>query len=681
MTSANEFRILILEDAPDDVALINRELHRGGLEFVSSHVESRGEFLSQLEQFQPDLILADHALPAFDGFAALELAKGLRPDVPFIFVTGSMGEEVAIDTMKKGASDYVLKTRLANLVPAVVRALRERDERKKRLEAEASMRQSELRFRALIENSMDAIALLDPRGCLLYASPSTTRILGYPISDAMGRNAFALMHPEDRKKTRELFRHCLQQPGGGIRAQYRYRHQNRSWVWLEALGTNLLQEPGVQAFVANFRDITERKQTEVRLQLHASLEAAIAEFSKIVLVGIDPALLMDDAVELVAGTLRADHAAVFELLSDGSAFRLSSGSGWKNNLVGLATVNAGPDSPPGSAVLTNAAVVADDLPSETRLHWPLWMREHSVVSSACVPIKGRDRPFGVLSVHASQRRAWSEDELYFLEAVAYRLAAALERRKAQEEIARLNAQLEARVLERTAELKEAYHEMEAFSYSISHDLRAPLRHIGGFVELLQEESGAILPEQSRGYLRIIADATQHMGKLIDDLLELSRASCAEINKARVSLADLVASVQRALEMETRGRQIQWIIGKLPDVRGDPGLLRQVFMNLISNALKYTRPRRHACIEIGCSLSQDETIVSVRDNGVGFDMQHAGKLFGVFQRLHGSSEFEGTGIGLANVRRIIGRHGGRVWAEARVDEGATFFFSLPNIDRL
>ena len=244
-------------------------------------------------------------------------------------------------------------------------------------------------------------------------------------------------------------------------------------------------------------------------------------------------------------------------------------------------------------------------------------------------------------------------------------------RESSEQLHLANAALE----QRRGDLAAANQELEAFTYSVSHDLRAPLRHIDGFSNLLLEEHGSELSDQARHYLTRVRDGARRMGQLVDDLLSLSRVGRQEVRWHIVGLNALLEEAQRDLQPEMEGRQIDWKISPLPFMECDPALMRQVFANLFSNALKFTRPRERTVIEVGTMTRDGQPVVFVRDNGVGFSMKYADKLFRVFQRLHRQEDFEGTGVGLATVQRIIHKHGGRVWAEGELDKGATFYFAL------
>jgi light-regulated signal transduction histidine kinase (bacteriophytochrome) len=247
------------------------------------------------------------------------------------------------------------------------------------------------------------------------------------------------------------------------------------------------------------------------------------------------------------------------------------------------------------------------------------------------------------------------------------------RKHREDEIRELNQEL----AKHAADLEASNKELESFAYSVSHDLRAPLRHVVGYSELLQRQASSLLDDKSRRYIQTILESTKRMGNLIDDLLGFSRIGRAETKITAVDLEQLVREIVTELEQETSRREIAWKIGPLPVCYGDRSMLKMVLANLVSNAVKFTRTRKRAEIEMGCADGKkNEVEMFIRDNGAGFDMQYANKLFGVFQRLHRSEEFEGTGIGLATAQRIIHRHGGKIRAEGAVDQGATFYFSLP-----
>ncbi|MEJ5225402.1 MAG: GAF domain-containing protein [Anaerolineales bacterium] len=309
------------------------------------------------------------------------------------------------------------------------------------------------------------------------------------------------------------------------------------------------------------------------------------------------------------------------------------------------------------------------------------------------PLQAGDDIIGVVSLQSYTPNTYNEDSLALLVGSSHQIAIAIEnarlyealqqelseRKRAEEEALRLSAEMEQRVKQRTAELEAMNQELESFTYSVSHDLRAPVRGISGLSHILVQDFAGILPDEARAYLMRIEASARQMGNLIDDLLSFSRLGRQSVHRSVVDTDALARDVAERLVEEAPNKNIQLKIGNLPRVYGDPSLLRQVFINLISNAIKFSRKREQPEIEINWMQQGEESVFFVRDNGAGFDMAYAGNLFGVFKRLHHVDEFEGTGVGLAIVQRILQKHGGRIWAEAALDKGATFFFTLQRAD--
>jgi PAS domain S-box-containing protein len=631
-------RIVMLEDQPEDAVLVKEELRKGGLKFSFTRIETREQFLEQVTNQKPDLILSDHGLPSFDGLSALHLAREKCPDVPFVFVTGALGEEFAIRTFESGATDYVLKHHLSELVPTVERALSVAEEARRHRAKDEDLRRNEELFRMLVEGVRDyAIYMLDADGRIATWNAGAERIEGYTAEEAIGRSPDIVLLPEDVAKGRaQISLEIAARDGRCEEEGWRVRKDGTRY-WSNVVLTALRDPSGtLQGFAKVSRDMTERKRYEEALRTSEERTRSILETAIDAIVMMDPEGDVHEwnpAAERMFGYTR--EQAVGKKLAD--------------------------------------------------LIMPPYLREHHQLGLAQFQVSG----YGAMLNQRIETIAIRSDGTEFPVELAITetktndqrmftgyISDITERKRAEEEVRQLNAELEQRVLKRTQQLESANKELEAFSYSVSHDLRAPLRHINGFVEILESTSADKLDEESRGFLDTIAESARQMGKLIDDLLAFSRMGRTELRLVPVKLNNVLAEALRELRHESDGRDVHWAIGSLPEVDGDPAMLRQVFINLVSNALKYSRTRTKTEIEISSSEAPEEHIIAVRDNGVGFDNTYAHKLFGVFQRLHPAHEFEGTGIGLAIVRRVIARHGGKVWATGVVDEGATFYFSLP-----
>jgi PAS domain S-box-containing protein len=502
-------RVLIVEDVKSDVALLLLALHRGGFEVTHELVATQATMRTALLHKDWDVVISDHGLPQFSGPAALHLSLELRPDVPFIIVSGEIDLNLSVALIKAGALDYVQKTELARLVPVVERALLDREARNDKALADQALVASEAQYRRLFETAQDGILIVDAEtGQIRDVNPFLLDLLGFSREEYLGKKLWEVAAFKDSEASKSAFLELQQR--GYIRYDNIPLHAKTGNSVDVEFVSNIYEVGPKKVIQCNIRDITER-------------------------------------------------------------------------------------------------------------------------------------------------------------------------RKAEAEIHKLNTNLERRVRLRTAQVEILNKELETFNYSVSHDLRAPLRRISGFVGALDNECRDKLSAKGKELLLEIHASTEHMASLIQALLKLASLGNTNLELQDVDLSVLAHTVVAELQQGDPLRKVEVIIPDGIVVSADAALLRVVMENLIGNAWKFTSRTDFARIEVGLTYPADKPVeYFVRDNGAGFDMQYADRLFGAFQRLHLAEEYPGTGIGLASVQRVINRHGGQIWAESSVGQGATFHFDLDGV---
>ncbi len=501
-----------------------------------------------------------------------------------------------------------------------------------RVEAEERLAAKEMHFRSLIENSAEGISLMDEFSNNIYRSPAAEKIIGKMPT---GGDTKKLTHPDDLEMLKNIHLEVLKSPGVPIDFQARFLHAEGHYIWLEGKFTNLLNVKDVNAIVTNYRDITDRKNAEAAIvRAEANYREIFDKASDGIYVHNIPTGTIIDSNERAAEITGYSKEEILSISSRKCVTRST-----EHNII------------PTAVHLQKAAA------GEPQLFE--WLS------------RKKDGSFTWLEVNLKKATIAGEERiLSFFREIN-------DRKKAQEQFEKLNEELEQKVILRTQQLKRTNEELEAFSYSVSHDLRAPLRAIIGFSTILQEDYITNLDDEAKRITNVIISNTKRMGQLIDDLLTFSRMGRQHILSTDVNNNELVSEIIGEMDKkEHKHKKINWTLHQLPSVNADMNIMRQVWVNLISNAVKYSEKVAEPKIEIGAAEGNNEVTFYVKDNGVGFNEKYKDKLFKVFQRLHTTDEFEGTGIGLAIVEKIISRHGGKVWAHAEVDKGACFYFSLP-----
>lgn len=537
--------------------------------------------------------------------------------------------------------------------------------------------ESERKFRETVTNLDEGYYSVTMDGELLEHNQALCRILGFdPTSDLKGVHLPDFwQHPDERKE----YLNALS-TNSSI-SNYLINIKTKTGAGKAILASAHLvkdKDDQVLRIEGVFLDITDRIRMEESLLRHTERIQNLHKIDKAILSGVEtPEAIIQKTLQHIRSILSSQHASIGMFDFEKEILQLFC-SNIKDESIDVA-----------KKYLINNAIGDLEILREKKMDvvenislgslppdLQRIFQSEGIMSCINVPLISGEKLIGVMNFGWVDPRAFTPEELEIASEVADEITVAIEQVGLRQAAKHYAEELEKRVEERTSQLLAANKELEAFSYSVSHDLRAPLRHINGYISILSKHLKDILPEKEKHYFDTIADSAHQMGKLIDDLLHFSRTGRQEMQLTSLDMHVVLKDALQVVQHESFGRGIKWVVADLPRVTGDYALLRLVWLNLLSNAVKFCSPNVIPQIEIGVIDDNNEFVFFVRDNGVGFDMQYAHKLFGVFERLHSAQEFEGTGIGLANVRRIIQRHGGRTWAEAEVGKGATFYFSLP-----
>ena len=547
-----------------------------------------------------------------------------------------------------------------------------------RKQAEANFRASEQRFRQAIANAPLPIAICAESGEMLHLSRGWTQITGYGADEISTIEAWAEKAYGEHKDavTRKIYQLFNQDDQLADKTEGKITTKaGKERIW-QFHSMPLGESDGQKLAMGMASDITDLKETQSELAKKLTQQSVIAQIGQLALGTPDLQTVFDRATRAVADALDVEYCKVLQLSPDNTQLKLISGVGWQPGLVGQAYINNDLTSQAGYTLASRQAVVVEELSTESRFSGPSLLVDHQVVSGiSTIVYQQKDSIFGILGIHTARFRQFSQADVDFVQAIANILSTSIERHLAEQSIQQLNRELEQRVIERTVQLEESNSELKAFTYTVSHDLRAPLRAMQGFAQALKEDYVSQLDEMGHEYAQRIVGAAHQMDGLILDLLAYSQLSRSDIRVVPVSLDLAIGESIAALQPLIDQQQAKISVEAMPKALGSHRIFVQVFTNLLSNAIKFVPSNVQPDIQINCEQRADKVRIWVTDNGLGIDLAHQQRIFSVFERLHGIESYAGTGIGLAIVKKAVARMGGDVGVVSSLGEGSQFWIEL------